>query len=830
MNTGQSIRFAWRFARRELLSGELTVLLLALALAVSALSSVAFFADRIERALNAQASQLMAADLVMSDNHPADAAIRQHAASLGLNTADSAGFPSMTFANEQAQLATFKAVTDNYPLRGKVTLKLSNGQIQADATAPVPGTAWADERLLRSLHLKLGDSLLAGEKSLRIVAIIIKEPDATLDLYRFVPRLLFNAADLPATGLVQEGSRIRYRLMFAGDPSAIRSMQSWLSERLPKGARLENIEEARPEIRTALERARRFLGLTALLTVVLGAAAVGLAVRRYLARHWQPVAVLRCLGLTGGEVCTVFAQLFVVLALAAGAIGTLIGYGIQQALLAVAQGWFDAALPSAGLVSWLMGPFAALILLFGLALPPLAAIRRIPALAVLRTELPPGKPLLWAPLPTLAALLGLTAWQLGDMTLGLFWAGGLIGFLLIVAALAWWLLHTARQLPAGGRIGWRHGLASLARRPWLSVVQLVALAVSLMALLTLTVVRTDLMQAWQRSIPPDAPNQFVLNIQPEQRNDVLDEFQKQGLISPELSPMVRGRLTTINGQPVQPERYEDERAQRLSEREFNLSWRDTLPEGNRLTAGDWWTADSKTPQFSVEKGLAETLGIRMGDTLTFDVAGTTFSARVTSLRDVSWDSFQVNFFVIAPSGWMEDQPASYITSFRLPEGRATAIDHLIARFPNLTIIDVSMILDEVRSVVDKLAKAIEGMFILSLLAGVLVLWAALTTTRDERLYDAGLLRTLGASRSQLSRIFLSELAWLGALSGLLAGLGAMALGALAAAQLFNLPLVINWTLPLIGMVSGVALVVLSGWPLLRRVVRTEPMRVLRSVH
>lgn len=829
MKAGQSIHFAWRFARRELLSGELTVLLLALALAVSALSSVAFFSDRIERALNAQASQLMAADLVLSDNQPADAAIREHARSLGLKTADSAGFPSMTFANDQAQLATLKAVTDTYPLRGQVTLKFADGRIQTGAHAPAPGTAWADERLLRALHIKLGDSLKAGDKSLRVVAVIIREPDATLDLYRFVPRLLFNQADLPATGLVQEGSRIRYRLMLAGQPDAVQAMQNWLKPRLPQGARLENIEEARPEIRTALERARRFLGLTALLTVVLGAAAVGLAVRRYLARHWQPVAVLRCLGLGGGEVCTVFALLFAALALTAGSIGTLIGYSIQQALLVLAQGWFDAALPPPGLAAWLMGPASALLLLFGLALPPLAAIRRVPALAVLRSELPPGKPLLWAPLPTLAALLALTAWQLGDMKLGLFWAGGLISFLLIVALLAWWLLRLARQLPAGGRIGWRHGLASLARRPWLSVVQLVALAVSLMALLTLTVVRDDLMTAWQRSIPADAPNQFVLNIQPDQRSGVTDEFRRLKLPPPELSPMVRGRLTAINDQPVKPESYSDERAQRLAEREFNLSWRDSLPPGNRLTAGDWWVVDDKTPQYSVEKGLAETLGIKMGDTLSFDIAGSTFRAKVTSLRDVSWDSFQVNFFVIAPSGWLEGQPASYITSFRLPSGQTAAVDQLIARFPNLTIIDVSMILDEVRGVIDKLAKAIEGMFLLSLLAGVLVLWAALTTTRDERLYDAGLLRTLGASQAQLSRILISELAWLGALSGLLAGLGAMALGALAATQLFNLPPQLNWTLPLIGMLSGVVLVLLSGWPLLRRVVRTSPLVVLRSV-
>jgi len=820
--------FAWRFARRELVAGELTVLALALVVAVVAMASVAFFSDRVERSLTLQASQLLAADVVYSADAPADAVLRQQAARRQLASVDSATFPSMVFAGGQAQLATFKAVSNGYPLRGAVTIRRADGVLVNGVLHPAPGEAWADSRLIGRLKLKLGDTLQVGQRSLTLSGEIVREPDATLDLYNFVPRLMFNLADLPATGLVQEGSRIRWRLMLAGAPDRVEAMRAWLTPRLPRGARLENVEEARPEVKSALERARRFLGMTAMLTVALAAAAVALAVRRYLARHWQSVAVLRSLGLTSGEVWRLFAGLFLLVGLAAGVLGTVAGYAVQQLLLRLAGSLLGEGLPQPGWFAWAMGPTAALVLLAGLALPPLAAIRQVSALAVLRAELPATRQGFIAPLLAVAALLGLTAWQIGDARLAAVWLGGLAAFLAAVALVAALVVWLARRLPAGGRVGWRHGVASLARRPWLAVIQIVALSVGLMALLTLTVVRADLIGAWQRSIPPDAPNRFVINIQPPQRDGVADQLAQSGLTAPVLSPMVRARLTEINGTAVQPSRYESEQAKRLAEREFNLSWSDALPAGNRLSGGAWWPAKRAKPQFSVEKGLAKTLGIKLGDVLTFDIGGTPYEARVTSLREVAWDSFRVNFFVIAPASWLGDQPASYITSFHLPPESEDAVNALVQRFPNLTVIDVTAIIDEVRAVVDRLARAVEAMFALALAAGLLVLWAALAATRDERLFDAGLMRALGASRQQVRGVVLSELAWLGALAGLLAGLGAMALGSVAATQLFNLPLTVNPWLPLLGMVAGMLVVTLSGWPLVRTVVKTPPSVVLRA--
>ncbi|MDF0605949.1 FtsX-like permease family protein [Neisseriaceae bacterium TC5R-5] len=828
MNWKNRFNLVQRFIRRELLAGELTILALALLVAVTAMSSVAFFSDRVNQALTTQATQLLAADLVLNSNASAPAVIREEASRRGLQMADNISFPSMSFVAGQTTLTTYKAVSDAYPLRGEVTVKLVNGAVQTGRLRPAAGEAWADSRLLTRLNLRLGDSLGVGKTQLRLSGEIIREPDGSMDLYNFIPRLMFNSADLAATGLIQEGSRARWRLLFAGEPAKVADFRTWLETRKPEGARLENVEEARPEVRSALERARRFLGLTAMLTVALAASAVALVVRRYLTRHWQQVAVLRCLGLTSGEVWRLFASLFLLVGLLAGIVGSLLGFGLQALLMRLASTYMGDLLPSAGWGAWLLGPLAALVLLLGLALPPLLAMRHVPPLAVLRREQMASRQGFLAPALALLALLGLAAWQVGELSLAGWLLAGMSGFFVVVGAVAWAAVYLMRRLPRGRQVGWRFGIANMASRPWLAVIQIVALAIGLMALLTLTIVRQDLIGAWQSSVPADAPNKFVINIQSHQLTAMRQVFTAAGRPVPELAPMVRARLVAINQQPVRPASYEDERARRLAEREFNLSWRQEMPPGNRLSAGQWWSESAK-PQFSVERGLAKTLGIALGDMLTFNLAGTTYQAQVTSLREVAWDSFRVNFFVIATPGVFAQQPASWITSFRLESKDEGFVNQLVAQFPNVTVIDVNAILLEVRSVIDKLAKGIESMFALALAAGILVLWASLAATRDERLLDVGLMRALGASRRQVRSVVLSELVCLGALSGLLAALGAMAIGALAAVKLFSLPLLVNfWLLPL-GVVAGVLIVTIAGWPLIGQVTRISPVQVLREI-
>lgn len=823
-------RWRWplRFARRELAAGELTVLALALTVAVLAIACVGLFTDRLDRALSREASQLLAADLVINADTPLPAGFARQAAALHLQLAHSSSFPSMAAAGEQVTLAAVKAVSDHYPLRGELQVRLADGRVLHGALHPAPGTAWADERLLSKLKIKPGDYIRLGNRQLRVAGALLREPDATLDLYQFIPRLLFNQADLAATGLVQEGSRVRWRLLVAGEPGQVSAYQHWAAAQLPRGARIESVEEARPEVRAALERTRRFLGVAAMLTVALAAAAVVLAVRRYLMRHWQAVAVLRCLGLSRREIGMLFAGIFLLLGLAAGTIGTVAGYALQAGLLNWLLPALGERLPAAGWLAWLLGPVSALVLLAGLALPPLWTVRHVPPVAVLRHELPPLQPGWLAPLLAVFALLALSVWLTADRTATLWLLGGFAGFLLLAGLCALALLGLLRALGPGAKLSWRYGMANLGRRPWLAAIQLVALSVGLMALLTLTLVRADLIGTWRRSVPPDAPNRFVLNIQPGQLIELRQAFAAAGQPVPEFAPMVRARLLAINGKPLRPAAYRDEQAKRLAEREFNLSWRAALPSDNRVVAGQWWSGAQAAPQFSVEQGLADKLGIRLGDSLRFDLAGTTYQARVSSLRTVRWDSFHVNFFVLAPAGWFGEQPASYIASFHLAPGQEPFAARLLERFPNLTVIDVGAILDQLRSMIDRLALGTEAMFSLALAAGVLVLWAALAATRDERLFDVALMRALGASHRQLAAMLYGELAWLGGLAGLLAGAGALGLERIVAQHLLNMPLAWNWSLPLAGMAAGVLVVTVAGWPLLRRVTRTPPLASLQA--
>lgn len=818
---------ALRLLLREARAGELTVLALSLALAVAAISAVSMFASRFERALSEQAAQLLAADLSVSSGAPAPAAWQAEAGRLGLTLAHTTTFPSMAGTDAGVTLANIKAVDAAYPLRGELTIADAAGRERVLARGPAPGEAWVDARLAERLGLKAGDKVSVGRLRLTVGNLLIREPDAIADMYGFVPRLMMAEADLAAAGLIGPGSRVRYRLLVAGDSARVAEFGAWLKPRLPNGARLENVEEARPEVRVALERARRFLGMTALLTVALSVAAVVLAVRRYLARHWRTVALLRAQGQSSGAIGALFGWQLAWLGVAAGVVGVLAGFAVQSALAAAVAPLLSLPLPAPSAAGVLVGFAAALVLTLGVAWPPILALRQVPALAVLRAELPPPRAGVAWPALSLAALLLLAALQLGDALIALWLLPALAGFLALTTLMAWGLLKLMRAPRAGSRPGWRYGVASLARRPTLALAQIVALSVGLFALLLMTVVRADLVGAWQASVPANAPNKFVINLQTDQLAAFDAAFAKARLAPPPTYPMVRARLVAIGGVPLDPARYEDARARRLAEREFNLSWSTGLPQGNTVSAGRWWGTPA-TPQFSVEEDIAATLGIRMGDTLAFESGGERFEAKVTSLRKVAWDSFRANFFVLAPPAWLEHLPASRIASFYLPPARERFVGELVHALPNLTVIDVGNVIAEVRAIVERLAHAIELMFVLALAAGVLVMWAVFAATRQEREADMALMRALGASRAQLTAMLAGELAFVGALAGLIAGAGAWAAGAVVAVKVLALahwPAL--WLVPG-GVVAGLVLVFAAGWPLLRKVARVPPLAVLRN--
>jgi putative ABC transport system permease protein len=826
------LMLALRLLRRDLRYGEVRVLALAVVIAVASVTSVGFFTDRIQQLLEQQANVLMGADLVISSDHPLDDDFSRAARQRGLRTARTVSFLSMVQAGGRNQLTAVKAVSADYPLRGE--LRIAPRRFAPDhvaQTIPAAGSVWADERLLGELAVHVGDRISVGDATLSLSAVISHEPDRGGSLFNIAPRLLMNQADIAATGLIQPGSRVHYRLLVAGDAAALKNYRKAIEPKLGRGEHLETVEDARPEMRTALERSRQFLGLASMVSVMLAGVAMAMAARRFVARHLDNVAILRTFGATQRDIAALYGWQLLVLGIAGSALGCLAGY-IAQSLLGDILGSLAASvLPAPSWFPVLIGMLVGMITLAAFTVPPLLHLRRVPPLRVLRRDIGslPG-PSMAAYLLGVVALAVITVWQADNLRLGLLVLSGSAATMVVLASAAAAVLAVLRRLRQRVSGVWRFGVANLTRRSQGSVVQVVAFGVGMLALLLLGVVRVDLLADWQASLPPRAPNRFVINIQPEQVKPIAAFFKDNGFAGTDLYPMVRGRLTAINAKPVSPENYQDERARRLVEREFNLSWAKDMQADNSIVAGRWWTpADSGQALLSVEEGLAKTLGIALGDTLTYQIGGDVFTARVASLRKVAWDSFHVNFFVITSPGVLDAYPTSYITSFYLPVGREAFLERLVQRFPNVTVIDVAAIMAQVRQVIERVTLALEYVFGFTVLAGLMVLYAAIQSSLDERLLEGAVLRTLGAGRRQLLGGMAVEFAGIGLIAGLIAASGAAAAGYMLAEHLFHFPYHVNVALWGWGGAGGAIAVAAAGMWGTRFILRRPPWQTLRQL-
>lgn len=835
--SGSMFRHALRMTRRDWRAGELRFLLAALAVAVAALSAVGFFVDRMKGALERDASELLGADLVIRSDTPIAAAWREALAARDLRSAEVVSFPSMATtgsgAQEDTRLAAIKAVASGYPLRGAVTLEAGGRRFDASGI-PAPGTVWVDPSLMQARGLREGDALMLGERRFTIAATIIQEKDRGAGFMNFAPRVMLSLDDLPATGLVQNGSRITYRLQVAGSASAIADYQRWLQQRIEadhvRGVQLESLESGRPEMRTTLERARQFLSLVGLLTAMLAALAIALAARRFMQRHLDAVAMLRCLGLAQREVTLLYLIEFTLVGLAGSLVGAALGFAAHFLLLAWLGPLLTVPLPSAGWLPLGQGVLTGLLLLLGFALPPVLQLRNVPHNRVIRREqVPPQAFTVSGYALATASFVLLLIWQARDTRLGLLTAGGFLAGLVVFSLVAWLLLRAVRSvrvplvLPA-----WRFAQNSLGRRPAVTVLQIVALSLGLMALLLLTVVRHDLLAAWRQATPADAPNHFIINIQPEQATAVAGALQEAGITDVNLAPMIRGRLVQVNARDVGPETYQEERAQRLVEREFNLSTLAALPAHNEVTDGRWFDPAQARAEASVESGLAKTLGLKLGDVLRFDVAGLPVDVTVTSLRKLDWSSMRVNFFVILDPVVAADLPRTFITAFHLPDDRRALVNQLVRDYPNLTIVDVGSMVTQAQQVIDQVIAAVEFLFLFTLVAGVMVLASALLISQQERAHEAGLLRALGATRRQLSRAQWVECVLVGAVSGVLAAAGASAVGWVLATRVFDFDWHVSGLLWLAGIAAGVLCALIGGWAGLRNVLSRPPMLTLRE--
>ncbi len=824
---------ALRMLGRDWRAGELRVLAAALVVAVASITSVAFFADRVSRALVRDAHQLLGADLVLVSDHAWRAEIGDEIARRGLQRADAVNFISMARGDAGSQLAGVKAVTYNYPLRGRLRIAAApNAPDAPAATGPERGSVWLDERLVNALGAPVGARLKLGNAEFTVAAVITLEPERGANFFNIAPRLMMHAADVPATGLVQTGSRVWFYLYAAGEPPAVAAFEAWARARLERGQRVDNLESGRPEVRASIERAQRFLGLTALLAAILAGVAIALATRRFVERHLDSCAVMRCMGATQNRLLGLYGAEFLVLGAAASLIGCALGYLAQGAIAAALGELLRAQLPAPSVAPALQGFSVGLVLLLGFALPPLVQLKNVPAVRVIRREAgaPRGGTLaIYA--AGLAALSALLVWQAGDLRLGLYVIGGFGVAVLVFAAVAFGALRAVSASAVARRLGarssaLRYGLANLRRHARGNAVQVASLALGLTAVLLLTFTRNDLVDAWRRSAPPDAPNRFLIGVQPDQVAEVRGFLARAGIVEVELHPMVRGRLVAVNGKAVSEADYAEERAKRLVEREFNLSYSDELPGHNQIAAGRWYAPGAK--EMSVEEGIAERLGWKLGDELTFAVGAERFAARISSLRKLRWDSMKINFFVIVPPALLEGYPASFVSAFRVAAGEERALDELAKRFPNLTIVDVSAALRQAQNVVDQVINAVQFVFLFALGAGLLVLYSALVATEDERRREAAVMRVYGASRRHVTGSQRAEFLAMGLVAGVLATIGAAVIGQLLARRVFELDLPPSAGLWIAGPLAGVLLLSLNAWLSARKVLTASPALTLRD--
>jgi putative ABC transport system permease protein len=841
----QIARQSLRMTARDWRAGELTMLILALVLAVAALASVGFLGDRMRQGLERDARQMIAADFVVRADHPVDPAFAAEAGQLKLETATTAIFPSMISAGASgesssapvARLAALKAVSPGYPLRGAVRIAPAANQPGTAATSiPAPGTVWADPALLDALKVPVGGTVRVGTRAFKVAAVITRELDRGFSFVSFSPRLMMRADELASTGLVIFGSRVTYRLLVAGPDPQVKQFAAFARAKVDdgklRGVTLESLQDGQPQVRQTIDRASHFLTLVSLLTALLAAVAIAMASHRFARRHLDGCAAMRCLGVSQGTLRSLFIGEFLFVGLLGSVAGVVLGFGGHLVLLDWLGTLVDVELPPPTVWPALQGIATGLVLLLGFAVPPLLPLTRVPPVHVIRRELGDAGRVAWIAYGVgvlmFAGLLVLAAgeWKLGGIVAGGF-AGGLIVFGGIARIALWAAARFVRSERVGAGVGWRYALASLERRSGASALQITALGIGLMCLLLIAMTRSDLIAGWRQSTPPDAPNQFLIDIQPDQRAGVTDYLKQHGQGDAALSPMVRGRLIAVNGKPVSPDNYEKADAKRLVDREFNLSYTTELPGDNRVVGGDWYGTDGRA-QVSIEEGLAKTINVKLGDTLRFDVAGMQVEGPVTSLRKVDWNSFKVNFFVLMPPPSISDLPATFITSFHLPPAQQGLIDGLINKYPNVTAIDIAPILAQIQRVLEQVIGAVQFLFIFTLAAGVLVLYAALAGTRDERVHESALLRALGASHKQVRSVQTAEFVAVGALSGLMAALGAQGIGWVLASRVFEFHIDFNpWLVPA-GIVAGVVCSGVGGWMSLRRVLSRPALQSLRD--
>ncbi|MDX1366136.1 ABC transporter permease [Pseudomonas sp.] len=824
------LSLATRQLLRDARAGELRVLFFALLIAVAASTAIGYFSARLNDGMLMRATEFLGADLLLSGSSPAAPEQISRGKQLGLDHSQVVEFSSVIASDADIQLASVKAADNAYPLRGQLKSAAAPYAAEQAGPGPQPGEAWAEARLFAALELSVGDTIEVGSKNLILRRVLTYEPDRAGDFYSLTPRVLMHLDDLAATGVVQPGSRVRYRELWRGTPEALSAYRQAIGTNLAANQRLEDARDGNRQIGSALGRAERYLNLASLAAVLLAGVAVALSAARFAARRFDASALLRCLGLSRNQALGLFSLQLALLGLGASLIGALLGWLAQHGLFYLLQDLLPTQIPAGGLWPALAGIATGLVALAGFALPPLAALGRVPPLRVLRRDLLPVPASSWLVYGAALFALGLIMWRLSlDLQLTFALLGGGLVAALILGGLLLLGLQSLRRLLARSSLHWRLGLGQLLRHPLAAAGQALAFGLILLAMSLIALLRGELLDTWQDQLPEQAPNHFALNVLPADKEAFAARLAELSPHPAPLYPVVPGRLTMINGEPVRQIVSKESQGERAVRRDLSLTWAADLPEGNQLLAGTWWSASTTDdlPGVSVESKLAESLQLKLGDRLRFNVGGLDRDARVSNLREVDWNSFQPNFYMIFEPGTLQDLPVTYLTSFYLPAQQERQLVKLSRAFPAVTLLQVEALLAQLRSILAQVTLAIEFVLLFVLAAGLAVLFAGLQATLDERIRQGALLRALGAERKLLVKARRTEFALLGAISGLLAAIGCELISFLLYRFAFDLTWHVHpWLLllPLIGalLVGG------AGVLGTRRALNVSPLTVLRE--
>ena len=822
------INLALRLLKRDARSGELTLLALALMIAVTSSTAISLFADRLHRTMNSQAAEFLAADLVVTSSDEISDAWLEEAGQVGLNQARTAEFSTVLIENDELLLAGIKAVSTEYPLRGHLkTRETLDSKEVTQLQGPLAGKVWVDRRVLSTLKLAIGDSLTVGEKSLVVSHVLSYEPDKRGDIYSLSPRVMMNDADLQATNVLQPGSHVHYFFQFSGDANAIKRFNAWVKPLLSTSQRLMDVQDDRPELGSALSRAERYLGLSSILVILIAGVAIAMSSRRYSERHFNSTAILRCLGCKQNDILLIFLYQFFILGFVACSIGLLFGWFTQEALFHLLRSLLPAKVSDPSFIAVMLGFITGFAILIGFSLPPLLRLKRVSPLRVLRRELEPLSSSAWLVYGlALALIAGLIFQYTSDLNLMLSIIGGGLLAVVFSAGLLYALLLQCRKFLPHVGLGLRLGLQGVLREPKASVTQILAFSITLLAMLLSFTVRNDLLADWQQQIPDEAPNYFAINIFPNQVASFENELTQQGIPAANFHPIVRGRLVGINGTPVQQIVSKDSQGERATHRDLSLTWGDDLPLDNKTLAGQWGHA--KKGEVSIESKLAESLQVSLGDQLTFSVGSEQVEATVTHVRSVQWDTMKPNFYMVFSEETLLGFPTTYITSFYLSDDNKKLLNGLVKQFPAMTVLEVDAMLKQIKMILTQLTAAINYLLYFALLAGFTVLFSSIYSTLDHRISEGALMRTLGANRELLRKAHLVEFSIIGLMSGLIAVLMFQLVLFGLYIYVLHLDFHFNWMVSVVVLFVSTVCVILAGFWGVKDVVNKSPMHVLRE--